>query len=159
EEVLFAGGVGAPQSAQFTPDGKTLSLTGAAKGAAFSAFSVEELRKEKGEVKPQRAGVLPKTSGPLAVAPSGKVGATMSNNSTVGEADLVLWDLTHKEPQDQDALKVKERGPYEMAFSPDSRLLATGSPETVIVWDVASGKRKQTFNIEDNTTNTGHLAF
>jgi serine/threonine protein kinase/WD40 repeat protein len=66
----------------------------------------------------------------LAIAPDGKTLAAFGDGGTVR-----LWDVSGAEPNERETV-IKEAG-LGLAFSPDSKTLATSSGITVRLWDVA----------------------
>lgn len=87
-------------------------------------------------------------------APNGKLFATSGPNQVVS-----IWQMT--DGTRLHSLRMQSDSIEAMAFSPDSRLLLTGSNNyrsgKVILWDVASGQ--QTHIFDDHTSTINAVAF
>jgi WD40 repeat protein len=123
--------MGGVQSVAFSPDGKTLAL--ATMQDTVTLWDVASRRKIR-TWKDETNGV-----GKLAFSPDGKI--LVSTGEYYG-GKFTLWNSTTgkvlrlmKAPSEYGDDIV-----YGLAFSPDGKLLATGSLNTITIWDVASGK-------------------
>jgi WD40 repeat protein/serine/threonine protein kinase len=93
----------------------------------------------------------------VAVAPSGTVVAVGSSAGPGAPGTVALWITTNDgpprlAPEPTRVLGTKLPYPRGLAFSPDSRLIATAStdPDSVLeLWEVESGRRQSTFPIEN----------
>ncbi len=114
-------------SVQFALDGKTLITTGP-KGAGLWNLAGDQPRERP----------IPLAATRLALSPDGK---TMAASKEDGVA--VLWDVSGDKPREQARLKAEVNASEGiLVFSPDSKTLATGSPESVQLWDLAGAEPK-----------------
>jgi WD40 repeat protein len=75
-------------------------------------------------------------------SPDGKILATASMAGGL----VTLWDVAHHELRT--TLKTGHRGPISLAFSRDSKLIASlGSDAEVKLWDVGTGKQKRSISV------------
>jgi RNA polymerase sigma factor (sigma-70 family) len=138
ELVTLTEAKGYPAMA-FSPDGKDIAVSGEGDVLLYSADS--------GQIKAKLE--CTKHVFALAISPDGKTLAAASGGPDGGE--LRLWDLaTNKLLRELDkweAREGKEPGAWSIAFSSDSKKLATaqGSDRTAKVWDVETGKELATF--------------
>ena len=66
--------------------------------------------------------------------------ATRNKRNSGGSADVSLWDVASG--QEKARLKGHLKSIYALVFSPDERLLASGSDDqSIIIWSMASGKQ------------------
>lgn len=130
----------------FSPDGKYLAFCGHSGQRASGPIT-------RWDVAGKRE--LPALPGPgegtyqIRFSPDGKYLATAGFDSV-----LRLWDpVTGKEQR-----RIPGLGRVTVfAFSPDSRLVATGDPESIRLWDVATGKER--FRFPSNRQATTAIAF
>ncbi|MBW4490632.1 MAG: CHAT domain-containing protein [Trichocoleus desertorum ATA4-8-CV12] len=134
----------------FSPDGQTL-----ASGSCGGRDS--EGTCDQGEIrlwnvatrKPLGQPLMEHTSAvyDLAFSPDGKILASGSGGAIYFGSDsdytIRLWDVATRKPLRQ-LLKGHKAGVNTLAFSPDSKTLASGSADTtVILWDITTGKPRQ----------------
>ena len=123
-------------SVAFSPDGRTLATAGG--WAELNLWDVDT-----GELKttlPDQFDGIPT----IAFSPNGRILATTSSNTN----DVQLRDVfTGKEIQRLNT----ERSIKSLAFSSDSRTLATGGWRELYLWDLGTAERKATL--------TGHLHY
>lgn len=121
-----------------SPDGKTLAAGGSDSVVKFWDIKTGN---EQGVSLAVGTGVRS-----VAFAPNGKTLAVTLGS--VNDAKVQLWNLETREVQT--TLQGHQRGPECVAFNPDDNLLATGGHDrTVILWDVASGKKLKTLYHEN----------
>ena len=123
-------------SIAFSPDGRTLATAGG--WAELNLWDVDT-----GELKttlPDQFDGIPT----IAFSPNGRILVSTSSNTN----DVQLRDVfTGKEIQRLHT----ERSIKSLAFSPDSRTLATGGWKELYLWDLGTAERKATL--------TGHLHY
>jgi RNA polymerase sigma factor (sigma-70 family) len=133
-----------------SPDGKTLASAG---WDVASAVSLRETATGK-ELHRYR---LPLGVDQVVFAPDGKTLAAVEDWNDDGgphENKVHLWDVATGNLRQRLALREHILG---IAFSPDSKSLATGHLDTLHVWDLATGKWIERF--EGHTGRIDHLAF
>jgi WD40 repeat protein/serine/threonine protein kinase len=87
----------------------------------------------------------------LTVSPAGRQVATASSKSNT----VYLWDLTaamgHATMgQPVRVLRGHSRGISDLAFSPDGQQLASGSADSIRLWDPATGRQLFVLGVEEN---------
>jgi WD40 repeat protein len=133
---------GAYEPAAFSPNGKWLAT--ASNGFEIKLWDLatgQEIRRLKGQKSPTETGQIFS----LKFSPDSKTlatGARLRSGNRKAVGTLQIWDVetgrvtqTHKGPH---------LGVWSVAFSPDGRLLATASQDTVVrVWDLATGRESR----------------
>jgi hypothetical protein len=116
----------------FSPDGRLLVVPG---GSIFDTASGKELQKLSVEGMSLGMPVAISHDGAYVAQSGFKVvkGPDFQRNENIG---VQIWELSTLLP-----VARLEAGPLaHLAFTPDSRRLITAGPETLQLWDVASGK-------------------
>jgi hypothetical protein len=117
----------------FSPDGKTFATAG-------SDF-IAKLWDMKTGIE---EATLPTGVGARALAFAPKTKLLAVTMGSVNDPKVQLWNLETRQVQPP-LLVGHSRGPECVAFDPDGALLATGGHDrTVILWDVAAGKKLKT---------------
>jgi uncharacterized protein (TIGR03067 family) len=81
----------------------------------------------------------PKDVGQIVLSPDGKMAASTG----AGEKAIRLWDLIRGKPVRTIDVGHKRAHKLGLAFSPDSKKLASGAgPEQVVLWDVDNGRKE-----------------
>ncbi len=127
-------------SLDYSPDGKLLASTD---GNGTTRIWDAETHKPLASLGPFRHAALC-----VRFSPDGKtLAASESAPESIGDrghpSEVKLWDVaTHREIH---CIPAHDDGIPALAFSPDSKILATGSmDQTVKFWDVDSGKLRET---------------
>jgi WD40 repeat protein len=130
----------------FTPDGQTLASGGFDK--SVSIWSVESRHSAELYV-----GRLAGGRSALAVAPEGRTVAVLGTSDSLNS--VKLWDVSTGRVDD---LLGHQDKVTSAAFSPDGRILASGSYDyTVKIWNVAS--RQELATLADHTHGVISVAF
>ena len=136
-----------PSNLKLSPDGQTL---------AISSYDSPEIvlwdvvaDHERQTLKGHSAPVLH-----LAFAPDGR--SLASATGRIADSRILIWNLATGRPERQIALP---SAPQAMAYSPDSRLVASASPheKSVRIWDARTGGPAQV--IAGHSQSTRSVAF
>jgi WD40 repeat protein len=122
-------------SVAFSPDGKTLA---SGSDAGIMLWDMEPRQPIGQSLSGHSDRVFS-----VAFSPDGKAlasGSCKERNSdgACKEGELILWDVASRQPIGQ-PLNGHSRSVFSVAFSPDGKMLASGSADsTIILWNVAS---------------------
>jgi WD40 repeat protein len=122
-------------SVAFSPDGKTLA---SGSDAGIMLWDMEPRQPIGQSLNGHSDRVFS-----VAFSPDGKAlasGSCKERNSdgACKEGELILWDVASRQPIGQ-PLNGHSRSVFSVAFSPDGKMLASGSADsTIILWNVAS---------------------
>jgi WD40 repeat protein len=97
----------------------------------------------------------------LAISPDGNTLAC-GCAARKGERSIRLWDFSGAEPKEKPGiLQIAENRPvFSLAFAPDGKTLAIGTPEwSVRLWDLRGESPKETVALEGHNDGVGSLAF
>jgi WD40 repeat protein len=152
------GHSGTVNSLAFSPDGKTLVT-----GSGNSLGHDDKIKLWDVATGLELATLKGPTGGALSLAysPDGKTLASGSGDynqhgNTNEQPEVKLWDMATR--QEIASLKGHTYGVYSLAFSPDGKILASGSRDgTVKLWDVATGLEQVTLKSHGNVVYS--LAF
>jgi WD40 repeat protein len=142
ELVRFRGGVGNPRGMAFSPDGKTLVLTGGSNAGSRTDVKIQRCHLELWQFPmhkhPVRLEGHTHYVNAVTYSPDGKMLASVSIDRTVR-----LWEVaTGKQ---RALLRGFAQEPSCLEFSPDGKLLAVGagtlSEGELTVWDLATNQR------------------
>lgn len=130
-------------SLAFSPDGLVLA-SGSSACRLWSVTTGKELHCFRGH----QASVSA-----LAFSPDGKrlVSAGLYNTKLANDHTVRVWDVTRGRELLRLKRDEKSIGGTYATFSPDGKLLASGSDKTAVVWDAATGKERQRFTSGEGT--------
>ena len=136
-KATLAGHIGGVESIAFSPDGKTL-----ASGGDYNDRTVQLWDVETGKLKTSLIGHTDDISS-IAFSPDGQILATGGGRV---DATVRLWHVaslfpgTGGDPGEPKAILTGHtHGVNSVAFSPDGKVLASGSSDTICLWDTTSG--------------------
>jgi len=135
--TFLHGHAGPVQSVDFSPDGKTLAS--ASEDHTIILWDIET-RLPVGQ--PLTGHTFPVQS--VAFSPDGQTlasGSCRGKGDTTGycnQGEIRLWNVATRQPLDE-PLNGHTNWVYGLAFSPDGKMLASGSEDdTIILWDIAT---------------------
>ncbi|MFJ7198780.1 MULTISPECIES: WD40 repeat domain-containing serine/threonine protein kinase [unclassified Streptomyces] len=142
-----------PASVAFSPDGKTLAMGG--DDGKVRLWDVAGRRTRTVLTSRSKSGAGAPRVIAVAFSPDGKLLAASTLNDVLG-----LWDVAKRRQVASIHSDYRNESFESVAFSPDSRILATGGGDGVRLWNADSGKDQgRQIAVLDDEVNARQVAF